>query len=73
MAARMNVVGAAASVFEPLADQCAILIVQIPADVAPYLKVRMKLPTPDSIYCARRKYDRQVDRKAPALCMKFTV
>ena len=42
-------------------------------DIAPYLKVRMKLPTPDSIYCARRKYDRQVDRKAAALCMKFTV
>jgi hypothetical protein len=31
------------------------------------------LPTPDSIYCAGRKYDRQVDRKAAALCMKFTV
>ena len=45
----------------------------VPAEVAPYLKVRMKLPTPDSIYCARRKYDRQVDRKAAALCMKFTV
>jgi len=45
----------------------------VPADVAPYLKVRMKLPTPDSIYCARRKYDRQVDRKTAALCMKFTV
>ena len=45
----------------------------VPADVAPYLKVRMKLPTPDSIYCAGRKYDRQVDRKAAALCMKLTV
>jgi hypothetical protein len=45
----------------------------VPTEVAPYLKVRMKLPTPDSIYCAGRQYDRQVDRKAAALCMKFTV
>ena len=45
----------------------------VPAEVAPYLKVRMNLSTPDSIYCASRKYDRQVDRKAAALCMKFTM
>jgi hypothetical protein len=45
----------------------------VPAEVAPYLKVRMKLPTPDFIDCAGRKYDRQVDRKAAALCMKFTM
>src|ERR1700729_3138650 len=45
----------------------------VPAEVAPYPKVRMKLPTPSFIYCARRKYDRQVDRKATAPCVKFTV
>jgi hypothetical protein len=45
----------------------------VPAEVAPYLKVRMKLPPPESINCAGRKYDRQVDRKAAALRMKFTV
>jgi hypothetical protein len=45
----------------------------VPAEVAPYLKVRMKLSMPKSIYCASRKYDRQVDRKAAALRMKFTV
>ena len=64
MAARMNVVGAAASVFEPLADQCAILIVQIPADVAPYLKVRMKLPTPTlSTVHAGNMIDRLIGRR----------
>jgi hypothetical protein len=45
----------------------------VPTEVAPYLEVRMKLSMPESIYCAGRKYDRQVDRKAAALCMKFTV
>jgi hypothetical protein len=46
----------------------------VPTDVALYLKVRMKLfPTPDSIYCAGRKYEGKVDRKAAALCMKFTM
>jgi hypothetical protein len=45
----------------------------VPVEVAPYLKVRMKLSTPESIYCASGKYDRQVDRKAAALRMKFTV
>jgi hypothetical protein len=45
----------------------------VPAEVAPYLKIRMKLSPAESIYCAGRKYDRQVDRKAAALFMKFTV
>jgi hypothetical protein len=45
----------------------------VPAEVAPYLKVRMKLPRPISIHGAGREYDRQVDRKAAAFCMKFTV
>jgi hypothetical protein len=45
----------------------------VPPEVAPYLKVRMNLSTPESIYCASRKYDRQVDRKAAALSMKFTM
>jgi hypothetical protein len=45
----------------------------VPAEVAPYLKVRMKLSMPEFVDCAGGKYDRQVDRKAAALCMKFSV
>jgi hypothetical protein len=38
----------------------------VPAEVAPYLKVRMKLSTPEFIDCAGGKYDRQVDRRGKA-------
>jgi hypothetical protein len=57
-----------ASIWSPAALR---LSYGVPPEVAPYLKVRMKLSTLESIYCASGKYDRQVHRKAAALCMKF--
>jgi hypothetical protein len=49
------------------------LLYGVPGQVARYLKVRMKLPMSVAIYCAGRKYNRQLDWKVAALRMEFAV